>query len=831
MWREGAGERALCSRRRRATLLRVGTRILSDFSRGVLIAALLLLSMIMIGCSETGSAGRGDASRSLLRGIKPTKSHHVRCASCLTDGTAAREGAHWKSEAAALFRSRDAVVEYDLGSVKEIRAAWLQGDNNDVYRIEISTDGQRYSTLWDAKPVSSAGLRERSELRLSGKGRYLRLQPLEGDGNYSITELQLFSEAPRALPVGLVRSSGIPLDTQVRSKILAFGVALIGLLVLSFQRASWWWLALVGLIPVVAGYDLGTSLYSTWPQGQREVSLVRGTVAIVALAALLREAWSPKRYPAHRGVVLSVLAFCGLVGFLAFYNLGHPQFQDRNRGEPTYVHHLDLRQYYGTAKYFDEIGYRALYEADIAAYLEDHPDTSLERIATRPMRSLRTHQMSTVGAERARIVKAPTLFSKERWKQYKADARYFREAMGSSQYFSTFYDLGGNATPVWISTGHLMFNLFPASNSAFSWTGLLDPLLILAAFVAIGFCFGPRTMFVCMVIFGANDFIMYGSNWGGATLRHDWMAYIAFGACALRREKWVLAGALLALSTSIRAFPALTLITLSFPVIWYYLDRFRAQQQLPTLRALWTEQRPLFMVAAGAAATGVLLFLASSLVVGFEAWADWYVKVSQLSADPHGNHISLRSLIAGWEGDQALVLADRMPLYLLGMLFFTGMLFAASRGQRFEQAAILGLVLTPVFFYPANYYIHLVWLLPLVMLERRQLKSALAQPFDSAHLWVGGLLLGMCAAQYFTVLETDRGIHFYMASVLLFATLTGMLIVLVRKNLSGLPALAHGGAEPQDLSVEAPAPSRKGSPAPDTKAEGRDSDDFGHAAQ
>src|SRR5690606_20539786 len=263
------------------------------------------------------------------------------------------------------------------------------------------------------------------------------------------------------------------------------------------------------------------------------------------------------------------------------------------------------------------------------------------------------------------------------------------------------------------------------------------------------------------------------------------------------------------------------------------------------LRAVWSEQRPLFTVAAGAAATGALLFLVSSLVVGFDAWSDWYVKVSQLSADPHGNHISLRSLIAGWEGDQALVLADRMPLYLLGMLFFTGMVFAASRGQHFEQAAILGLILTPVFFYPANYYIHLVWLLPLVMVEHRRAKGepgqanpehrrakgepgqanpALNQPFEMPHVWVGGLLLGMCAAQYFTVLETDRGIHFYMASVLLFATLTGMLVVLVRHALAGLPAFAHGGLEARARAIGAAAGSPEPTPAPGAQDEPHEPD-------
>jgi hypothetical protein len=260
------------------------------------------------------------------------------------------------------------------------------------------------------------------------------------------------------------------------------------------------------------------------------------------------------------------------------------------------------------------------------------------------------------------------------------------------------------------------------------------------------------------------------------------MAYIAYGACALRRKRWLLAGGLLALATSIRAFPALSLLALVCPVLWWAYDYFRQHGKLPRPRTLFDEQRPFFMVAAGAAATGLFLFVFATALLGFSAWSDWLVKVGQLSAHPHGNHISLRSLVAGWGGDQSVVLRERLPLFLLGTIFFVVMVFAACRRQRFEQAAVLGMILTPVFFYPANYYIHLVWLLPLIMVERHRARGPAEAPFNEQHVWVGGLLLLLCAAQYFTVLEDDRGTHFYLASVLLFATLTAMLTVMVHFN-------------------------------------------------
>jgi len=747
-----------------------------------LLAALVLLLMAL-GCGSRGTGEGGEAgNRNLLAGLKPQKSRLVRCAACVTNGVIAPDGGNWQSEGTAEFRSTEAVVEYDLGQVQQIRAAWLQGDNNDTYHLTGSVDGVAFETLWNAGPVRQTGLQERVNKSLDASARYVRVMASGGDGNYSLTEVQLFANPPAALPAGVQVARGIPKVIEVRSKVLAFGLALVGLLVLSYRKAPWWWLGLVSLVPLTVGWELASMLIDTWPQEQRQVSLVRATTAVVAGVALLRELWAPARFPAHRAVVLGVLGLCGVVGFLAFYNLGAPQFRDNDLGKTTYVHHLDLRQYYPTAKYFPELGYRSMYEADVAAYLEDHPDESIASIEKRPLRKLSDLQMSTVGGQRERIQSARGLFSPERWEEYKADARYFRLAMGESGYFSTFHDMGGNATPVWVGFAHILFNQLPASDANFAWTALLDVLMILGAFALVGWAFGPRTAFLCMVIFGANDFIMYGSNWGGATLRHDWMAYLAFGACALKRHRFGWAGVLLALATSMRAFPALALVCLSFPLAWWFLEYVKLHRRLPTQGEIWRSQRPVFVVAFSAALTLGVLFIASSLTLGVEAWGDWYVKVGQLSGDPHGNHISLRSLIAGWDGDQGLVLADRKPMFLLAVVFYVGAVFAACRGQRHEQTAMLGLVLTPVLFYPANYYIHLVWLLPLVMVERRKFDTPLAAPFDPAHTWVGLLLVGMCAAQYFTTFETDRGLHFYMATVLLFATMTFMLVTLVRRN-------------------------------------------------
>ena len=105
---------------------------------------------------------------------------------------------------------------------------------------------------------------------------------------------------------------------------------------------------------------------------------MRGMVAAVGVVAVARELVSGK-FAARREAVLAVLTVCAVLAFAAFYNLGQPQFYGVASGRWTYAHHLDLRQYYPTAKYFGELGYRGLYEADVAAYVEDNSTVAFNR--------------------------------------------------------------------------------------------------------------------------------------------------------------------------------------------------------------------------------------------------------------------------------------------------------------------------------------------------------------------------------------------------------------------------------------------------------------------
>ena len=730
------------------------------------------MAAVMLGAS--GQA-RADGYQNVLLGKTPVRASGVSRAEALVDGVAARDGGGWKTKLTCVFDDASAVVEFDLGNAQAIHGAWLSGDNNDDYRVELSLDGRTFTKLWDARATPHAGLQARSTRTLDKTGRYVRVRALRGDGRFAISELQLFSGQGAALPVP-ARAGALAFDERLRDRTLLFGLALfVALLVPSRPRA---WLALVALGVAAAGvWQLVRGILNAWPVEADEVSLIRGTIACLGAAAVAREAFAPRRWPANRAAVGGVLGLCAVIACLAFYDFGHAQFYNAHSGRTSFAHYADLRQYYPTAKYFRELSYFRMYDADLATYAEQRPQglNGLEQLPVRDLQNFRTVPVSTRARE---IAEAKQHFSPARWAEYRRDSNWFRSVMGDTAYLETLTDYGGNATPTWIAIAHALFFL-PPSDTAFTLFGLIDPALMLITFLCILRAFGWRTMLVSALVFGANDFVMYGTNWGGATLRHDWLAYLGLGACALRRERWVLGGALFGLATMIRAFPALALLGAALPAIWHVVEQAFRTRRLPSPRALWDTERATLSIAVGAAGTMAVAGLLPMLVLGADAWPEWLDKVAKIESDPHPACVALRNLIAG-TADQARILHARWPLHAALIAFYTGAVAIVGRHARPEQAAVLGLCLVPVWLYPANYYLHFVFLLPLLADERPARAGEPALSARDALLWM--IALGMCGAQYFTTLTSDLPLHFYLSTVTLFFALTALSCVMLARD-------------------------------------------------
>src|SRR5262249_16759064 len=125
------------------------------------------------------------------------------------------------------------------------------------------------------------------------------------------------------------------------------------------------------------------------------------------------------------------------------------------------------------------------------------------------------------------------------------------------------------------------------------------------------------------------------------------------------------------------------------------------------------------------------------------------------------------------------------------VIAFVGAIVVAARGKRLDQGAVLGMVLIPIAFNPANYYIHFICLLPLLGIGIEAARAAEAGrddapvPVHEAVNWLALLLV--CVSQYWTPLERDTGLHFDFATALFFAGITVFLINVIR---AGGPAAA-----------------------------------------
>ncbi|HSC87902.1 MAG TPA: hypothetical protein VLC09_11550 [Polyangiaceae bacterium] len=744
----------------------------------VVAVGVALLTLLALGCSRSGRGGTG-----LLAGRTPIRVVGVSAPERLNDGLVPPDGSAWNSNRVAILSGRTSTVDWDLGEPTPVAAAALLGDNNDRYLLSGSSDGQNFTPLWEARSVRGPGVQWREgNVQSSGPVRFVRLQVMPADSGASVAEVVLVRERPAVWPPKLREVPAVEGGLAYRNALVLLVGALAVAVLLASPTAPLGLLVALGVLVGLGLYQYLQTLGQTHPLGAVEVSLTRASAAALGLVVVVREAFGPRKYPSHRWFDVGTLSLGAVLAVASFFNMGQPQFYDQLNREPSIVHNYDMRVYFPVAKYFRELRYDGLYLASVATYAEEHGGLETPELRSTDIRDLRNHRMRPVRELHTELREVKARFSPERWAQLKQDMRYFWETMGPRAYLGSMADHGGNATPVWLTIAHLFFRSAPASNTVLIWAAALDPLLLLGFFVCVWRTFGVRTALVSLIVYGANDFYMFGSNWAGATLRNDWMIYLGLGACALRARRFHWAGALLAMSALIRAFPALALLALGFPVLFAAYDQYVRTRKLPSLRRLLEEQRWFLEVALGAAACVGLWYVASSLVLGFSAWPLWVKKIASFTDSPHVNHISLLTVISGSEGNQALVTRARMPV-LAGVTALYVVLAAwASYRRPPHVAALLGISLVPVLMYPANYYMHFVFLLPLLVDEPLGIDAAWARR-TSGRVWA--LLLGMCGVLYLTVKEQSLDIHFYNASAILLLTLLVVFIVLLPRDAEG----------------------------------------------
>jgi hypothetical protein len=542
---------------------------------------------------------------------------------------------------------------------------------------------------------------------------------------------------------------------------------------------------------VLLGYWL-RKVIAFWPLDFDLTCALRAWVGAVAVFAAL--AWSIGRARVRTAVPCAVLIVLGAIGVACFYNFGRPWFWNFAAGRPTPVHTYDMRVYFPVAKYFDELGFDGVYLASVKAYLDG------EHLTPRNVEHVELRDLSTNQIVRARDVMPQILgvtqrFRPARWQMFVEDMRFFWRTMGPGDYLGSLRDHGGNATPVWLAIANLMFRDARADELTLTLAGALDPLLLALTFLCIARTFGLRAMLICLTVFGATDFPMFGSDWAGATLRFDWMATLGLACCALKTQRFVLAGVLLAHAGLARAFPEVALAFAPLPLALYVLER-RLRERMPLREAFASARvatRTTARMLAAALATTVLLVGLSAALFGFSrAWGGWLHKIEIHTEKANTNHVGVRTVMAfdpdlistkivrgdlpepwlPWQQSQLATFERHKPQVWALRILFIVLCLVACRGARPEHAALIGTFLIPVLTYPANYYCHYVFLLPLLAVGQR--------------VWLGFfidfVLLAMCTLEYFTLREAVD-VRFFWESVILLA---GFFVILVPLAAVGL---------------------------------------------
>lgn len=787
-------------------------RVRSEFFP-VLLSAALALGAVSCGARVDDLPG---AAGDLLAGKRPVRAEGTSHPGRMTDAAISVDGGFWRTDLTSVVAGSGQVV-WDLGQTRPIRCGFLQGDNNDWYELSGSDDGTSFTPLWSAAPIlGKPGMQSRTVQNLQGSARYVKLTAHGGDGYYSVSELGLFSDCAQDWPPRYVAREGSPEDEAVRWKLVILAIAsVVFLLVNSRGRADW--VGLLVLVPAAIALSAAADLWQLWPLEESEQTYVRALIAAIAATLVLREYFAPERYPVRPRAVVPMLGLLAVVAVASYYHFGMPQFRDNAKGRQTLVHPWDMRVYFPVAKYFEELRFDGLYLASVAAHLDNHPGMKLEQVAQVNLRDLHDNELHTVKDEADQIEAIRQRFSPARWESFKKDMKYFEDVMGAGDYLGSMQDHGGNATPVWIAGAYLLWHNAPANELTLTLTALIDPALLLLMFVILARTFGVRVMLICLIVWGTTDFSRFGTNLMGSTLRADWMAALGLGAAALKTRRWALGGGLIAYGGLIRAFPAFSTFFLVVPPAWWLIDSYRASKRMPNLKELVATQSPALKAMAGAVGTVVVLVGISSAMFGFSSsWVTWMHKITLHAEQPNSNHVGIRNLVAfspsltarrlseanrtnawtGWQETQRQTFAQRKPVFYLGVLGFLGLGLWACRGRRLDQAAIIGTLMIPVFFYPANYYCHYVFLIPLLATRRGPVQPWFEPEGRTLFARVSGIVLAMGVVQLPTLAEWPDVTYTYESAIMMTAYAL-ILYPLARDSWKGLTPLE---IEEQDLA-------------------------------
>jgi hypothetical protein len=234
--------------------------------------------------------------------------------------------------------------------------------------------------------------------------------------------------------------------------------------------------------------------------------------------------------------LVAALAFASNYNFFLYTGLARHEFY----------------HYYLGSKYFPELGYFRLYECSVEALRAQGIGLPPDVREITDLASKRRRPLAEVMAAAQPCVPD---FGPARWEQFRSDVGFFHRLMGESGFVVALRDHGYNPSPVWTLMGRPLSTLLPA-NAAGLWTiARLDLWLLLSMLGAIGWAFGFEALCLAAIAWGTCGHTRY--QWtGDAFLRQPWLVFAVGALCLVKKGRPAWGGALMALSSLERIFPA-----------------------------------------------------------------------------------------------------------------------------------------------------------------------------------------------------------------------------------------------------------------------------------
>jgi len=715
------------------------------------------IAFLSLACLiSAASASAQDAacpSGNLIAGKSPIAQPGVTHPERLTDGLAAQEGDPWQSELTSVFADVRSQVVYDLGATTRVTAVDVQGDNNDVYIVELSDDAQGFRALWAADPAPGAGMRRRGSRGLSGQGRYLRIRAQGGDGYYSLSEVLAFCEPPAAWPPAVqVKSTSSWWWNKLlekRDHRYRLAVAVLGLLffIMLFRideskKALWGASALSVAMLGISSYRLYGARLAPWFADSGVYAL-----AVLVLGWAARGIWLAKqRQDARQWLVHGALLWVIVASATAWVNFGvfHTS---------RIVHYWDTFHYYVGSKYFEENEYERLYQCVLAADYEERGEADLGKRKIRDLVDNRLHYVSKDDALRYQKTCAEH-FSPERWEAFRYDARAFRTVMGSGWWKDMLMDHGYNASPISNMVAAFLTNIgwqeqvpkvssnrvAPEDLKTFRKRILrytmIDLALYAGAFLMIFWAFGLRATALSVLVWGTG--YPWAYFWtGGSFARVPWLFMGVAAVALLKRGYPLLSGFALSWSALLRLFPA----ALAGGPIAAVVDRFVRRKKIDRP---WLDSSDKRFIVGGVLGLFVLC-TASVAVNGMDAHPQFLTNTLKHSETPLTNHMGLPTILsykpskvgrftkdgsledpwAKWKQARKETKHDRRWLH--GLLLLGMFVLLALAGRRLAPWAVLAgsTILIIGFFELTCYYYSFVVLMAPLAIERLRYTVAL----------------------------------------------------------------------------------------------------------